>query len=98
MSRREISKLVRRIFVLAVLTTGLALSSSGLVGNTAGAAICCNQCYVNFDNCLNGCGDQKGNVAPHKTPLISANVQAIIKIDVTLVAANRCTRCVSYQP
>lgn len=58
MSRREISKLVRRIFVLAVLTTGLALSSSGLVGNTAGAAICCNQCYINFDNCLNGCGDQ----------------------------------------
>lgn len=58
MSRKEISKLVRRFFVLAVLTTGLALSSSGLVGNTAGAAICCSQCYVNFDNCLNGCGDQ----------------------------------------
>ena len=58
MSRKEISKLVRRIFVLAVLTTGLALSSSGLVGNSAGAAICCSQCYVNFDNCLNGCGDQ----------------------------------------
>jgi len=58
MSRMEVSKLVRRALVLAVLITGLALSSSGLVGNNAGAAICCSQCYVNFDNCLNNCSDQ----------------------------------------
>jgi len=59
MSRKEISRLVRRIFMLAVLTTGLALSSSGLIGNTAGAAICCEQCFVNFDNCLNNCGSNQ---------------------------------------
>lgn len=58
MVRTDIFKLVRRVFVLAVLTTGLALSSSGLLGNNAGAAICCSQCYVNFDNCLNGCSTQ----------------------------------------
>jgi hypothetical protein len=58
MFRTEISKLMRRIFMLAVLVTGLVLASSGLVGKTAGAAICCNQCYVNFDNCLNNCSDQ----------------------------------------
>jgi len=37
-------------------------------------------------------------VAPINTRLIAATVQAVIKIDVTLVAANRCTRRVSYQP
>jgi hypothetical protein len=58
MSRTEISKLMRRIMVLAVLMLGLAVASTGLVENKAGAAICCSQCYINFDNCLNGCSDQ----------------------------------------
>jgi hypothetical protein len=59
MSRTEMSKLMRRIVVLAVMITGLAFASSGLVQNSAGAAICCEQCYINFDNCLLGCNDNQ---------------------------------------
>ncbi len=52
------SKLVRRILMLTVLTTGLALSSSELVGNTAGAVTCCSQCIDNYGACLNACSTQ----------------------------------------
>jgi len=58
MFRTEISKLMRRILVLAVLTTGLVFASSGLVESNVAANICCDQCWINFDNCLNGCSDQ----------------------------------------
>lgn len=58
MFRTEISKLMRKMLVLAVLTTGLVIASTGVVENKAGAAICCSQCYINFDNCLNNCSDQ----------------------------------------
>ena len=57
MFRTNISKLMRRILALAVLTTGLVIASSGLVQSNA-AAICCDQCLINFDNCLNNCSDQ----------------------------------------
>jgi len=63
MFRTEISRVMRRILVLAVLMTGLAVASSGLVENKAGAAICCSQCYINFDNCLNNCNDDPACVA-----------------------------------
>jgi hypothetical protein len=63
MFRTEISKLMRRVLLLAVLLTGLALTSSGLVENNAGAAICCSQCYINFDNCLNNCNDNQTCIA-----------------------------------
>jgi hypothetical protein len=59
MFRTEVSKLMRRMLVLAVLITGLALASSGLVQRNANAAICCSQCFVNFDNCLNNCGSNQ---------------------------------------
>ena len=58
MFRTEISRLVRRILVLAVLTTGLVFASSGLVENNVAANICCDQCWINFDNCLNNCSTQ----------------------------------------
>jgi hypothetical protein len=58
MFRTEVSKLMRRFLVLATLTIGLAVASSGLVENKVGAAICCDQCWINFDNCLNGCSTQ----------------------------------------
>jgi hypothetical protein len=50
--------LMRRGLLLAVLTAGLVFVSFGWAENSAGAAICCDQCYVNFDNCLNNCSDQ----------------------------------------
>lgn len=55
MVRKEIQKLLRRVLILAVLMTGLTLAASGLVGNSAGAAICCDQCFENYDNCVEGC-------------------------------------------
>jgi len=58
MFRTEVSRLMRKVLVLAVLTTGLVIASMGVAENKAGAAICCSQCYINFDNCLNGCSDQ----------------------------------------
>lgn len=58
MFRTEVSKLLRRILVLAVLVTSLALASSGVVENNALANIPCCQCWENFDNCLLGCSDQ----------------------------------------
>lgn len=57
MFRTEFSRLMRKILVLAVLTTGLLIASSGLVEQKAGAAICCEQCWINFDNCLLNCND-----------------------------------------
>lgn len=62
MSRKELSGLIRRILALVVLTAGLVLASSGLVGSHATAAICCEQCWINFDNCLNNCNDDPGCV------------------------------------
>jgi hypothetical protein len=52
---KETQRLLRRVVMLAVLTTGLVFAASGLVGSNAGAAICCDQCFINFDNCLAGC-------------------------------------------
>lgn len=69
MFRIEVLRLVRRVLMLAVLTTGLALAASGLVGNNARAAICCSQCYVNFDNCLNNCNDDPGCIQGCNTTL-----------------------------
>ena len=56
MVRKEIKSLLRRVLILAVLMTGLALAASGLAGNNAGAAICCDQCFENYYNCVDGCG------------------------------------------
>ena len=56
MVSKEIQRLLRRVLMLAILTTGLTLAASGLVGNNAGAAICCDQCYENYDMCYGGCG------------------------------------------
>lgn len=61
MSRTEILRLMRRFLVLVVLTVGLLFAATGLE-NKAGAAICCSQCYINFDNCLNNCNDDPGCV------------------------------------
>jgi hypothetical protein len=58
MFRAEFSKLTRRILVLAVLLTGLAVASSGVVESRALSLIPCCQCWTNFDNCLLGCSDQ----------------------------------------
>jgi len=55
MTRKEIQRLLRRVLMLVVLTTGLALSASGLIGNNADAAICCDQCFTNYDNCYIAC-------------------------------------------
>lgn len=55
MFRKEILTLVRRVLLLAVLTAGLALASSGLLGNSAGAAICCSVCFSNYDTCYDNC-------------------------------------------
>jgi hypothetical protein len=63
MFRTEISRLMRKILVLGVLTTGLVIASTGLIENKAGAAICCDQCYVNFDNCLLNCNDNQTCIA-----------------------------------
>lgn len=61
MVRIEILRLARRVLVLVVLTTGLALAVSGSLGNKAGAsAICCDQCFINYDNCYDNCN---GNTA-----------------------------------
>lgn len=73
MFRIEILRLVRRVLILAILTTGLALAASGLVGNNAGAAICCEQCFVNFDNCLNNCSDNQQCIAACNTTLNSCH-------------------------
>ena len=58
MFRTEFSKLMRRMLVLAVLLTGLAVASSGVVEDKALANIPCCQCWTNFDNCLLGCSTQ----------------------------------------
>ena len=63
MFRTEISRLMRKVLVLAVLTTGLVFASTGVVENNAVAAICCEQCWINFDNCLNNCNDDPGCIA-----------------------------------
>ena len=49
-------KLVRKMLVLAVLTTGLMFAS---FGNNARANISCDQCLINFDNCLLFCDDNQ---------------------------------------
>ena len=59
MFRTEIFRLMRKVLVLAVFTAGLAIASSGLIENKAVAAICCEQCWINFDNCLNNCSDNQ---------------------------------------
>jgi len=59
MTRTEISKLMRRAVLVLGLAIGLAFASSGVVEKKVeGAAICCEQCYINFDNCLNNCSTQ----------------------------------------
>lgn len=60
MVRKEVHRLLRRVLMLAVLTVGLVFAASGLVGNNAGAAICCDQCFYNYDNCYDNCN---GNAA-----------------------------------
>lgn len=59
MFHTEITSLIRRLLVLAVLITGLVFATSDFGGSQAGAAICCEQCFVNFDNCLNDCSDNQ---------------------------------------
>jgi hypothetical protein len=56
MIRKETQRLLRRFLMLAILTAGLTLAASGLGGNKAGAAICCNQCFANYDSCVDACG------------------------------------------
>lgn len=63
MTRTEISKFMRRIFMLVALTAGLMIMSSGLVANSANAAICCTACGTNFDNCLLGCNDNQACIS-----------------------------------
>ena len=63
MSRTDVSRVMRRILVLAVLVMGLALASSGLGQTNAVAAVCCSQCPENFDNCLLLCNDDPGCIA-----------------------------------
>ena len=46
MVRKEVQRLLRRFLILAVLMTGLTLAASGVVENNAGAAICCDQCFL----------------------------------------------------
>jgi len=55
MVRKEKLSLLRRVLMLAVLTTGLSLAASGLVNHSADAAICCDQCFINYDNCYDAC-------------------------------------------
>ena len=55
MVRKETQRLLRRVLMLAILTTGLTLAASGLGGNKAGAAICCDQCFANYDTCYLNC-------------------------------------------
>lgn len=55
MFRTEMMGLIRRLLVLAVLITGLAFVASDLGGSKAGAAICCGQCFINYDNCYDAC-------------------------------------------
>jgi len=56
MVRKDVQRLLRRFLILAVLMTGLTLAAFGVVENKAGAAICCDQCFLNYDNCVDGCG------------------------------------------
>jgi len=67
MVRKEMHRLLRRVLMLAVLTTGLALAASGLVGSNAGAAICCDQCLINYDVCYGGCTDSACEQACYNT-------------------------------
>ena len=56
MVRIETQRLLRRFLILVVLMTGLFLAASDVTQNKAGAAICCDQCFLNYDNCVDGCG------------------------------------------
>ena len=69
MVRKEIQRLLRRGFVLAALLTSLTLASSGgVVENSAGAAICCDQCFENYYNCFDNCaGNPTCEQACHNT-------------------------------
>jgi hypothetical protein len=67
MARQEIQRLLQRIFVLVVLTVGLTLAVSGLVGNNAKAGVDCDQCLINYDMCYGGCTDSACEQACHTT-------------------------------
>lgn len=53
-------RLVRRFLTLCLLLGCLAFVSSDLNGGKTGAAICCDQCFNNYDNCYDACN---GNTA-----------------------------------
>jgi hypothetical protein len=55
MSRTETQGLLRKLLVLGVLLMCLTFVASDLGGRNAGAAICCDQCWLNYDNCMANC-------------------------------------------
>lgn len=66
MVHKKIHRLLRRVLILAVLTTGLALAASGL-GSNARANMDCDQCLINYDMCYGGCTDSACEQACHNT-------------------------------
>lgn len=58
MLKTETLRLVRRLMVLSVLILTLTVISSGMFGSNARAAISCQQCEDNFDQCQANCPDE----------------------------------------
>lgn len=67
-------RLVRRLAVLAVLIAGLAFAAADFGGGKAVAAICCDQCFTNYDNCYLACdGNEACEDACYSTLIICHN-------------------------
>ena len=61
-------RLVRRFLILTALLTFLAFTAFRPAAPEARAAICCDQCWTNLDNCLEACnGDASCESSCHTT-------------------------------
>lgn len=58
MLKTETLRLIRKLMVLSVLVLTLSLMSSGMFGGRAMAAVSCQQCEDNFDQCQFNCPDE----------------------------------------
>ena len=61
MLKTETLRLVRRLMVLSFLVLTLTVMSSGAFGSRAMAAVSCQQCEDNFDQCQFNCPPELPN-------------------------------------
>lgn len=51
----DLFRLTRKLFALVALLVCLAFAATDLGTTGARAAICCDQCFYNYDVCVDGC-------------------------------------------